>query len=63
MGNTEFAGSDRLTLNIGGGFRLLATDWIALHIDVRNHIFNIDILGEDKTSQNLEITFGVSAFF
>lgn len=63
MGNTEFAGSDRLTLNIGGGFRLLATDWLALHIDVRNHIFNIDILGEDKTSQNLEVSFGVSAFF
>ena len=63
MGNTEFAGSDRLTLNIGGGFRLLATDWLSLHIDVRNHVFNIDILGEDKTSQNLEVTFGVSAFF
>ena len=63
MGNTEFAGKDRLTLNIGGGFRLLATDWLALHIDVRNHIFNMDILGEDKTSQNLEVSFGVSAFF
>lgn len=63
MGNTEFAGNDRLTLNIGGGFRLLASDWLALHVDVRNHIFNIDILGEDKTSQNLEVTFGISAFF
>lgn len=63
MGNTKFAGNDRLTLNIGGGFRLLATDWLALHIDVRNHIFNMDKLGEDKTSQNLEVSFGVSAFF
>ena len=63
MGTTEFAGSDLLTLNLGGGFRLLATDWLSLHVDVRNHIFNIDILGEDKTSQNLEVSFGVSAFF
>ena len=63
IGNTEFAGSDRFTLNIGGGFRLLATDWLALHIDVRNHIFNMDLLGEDKLSQNLEVSFGVSAFF
>ena len=63
VGNTTFAGSDRLTLNIGGGFRLLASDWLALHIDVRNHMFNIDILAEDKTSNNLEVTFGVSAFF
>lgn len=63
VGNTTFAGSDKLTINIGGGFRLLATDWLALHIDVRDHIFNIDILAEDKTAHNLELTFGVSAFF
>lgn len=63
VGNTTFAGSDRLTLNMGGGFRLLATDWLAIHIDVRNHIFNIDILAEDKTANNLEVTFGISAFF
>ena len=63
MGNTTFAGSEKLTINIGGGFRLLATDWLALHIDVRDHIFNIDILAEDKTAHNLEVTFGVSAFF
>jgi len=63
MGNTTFAGSDKLTINIGGGFRLLATDWLALHIDVRDHIFNIDILAEDKTAHNLEVTLGVSAFF
>lgn len=63
VGSTTFAGSDKLTINIGGGFRLLATDWLALHIDVRDHIFNIDILAEDKTAHNLELTFGVSAFF
>lgn len=63
LGNTEFAGNDRLTINIGGGFRLLATDWLALHIDVRDHLFNMDILGEDKTTHNLEVSFGVSAFF
>lgn len=63
VGNTTFAGSDRLTLNIGGGFRLLATDWLAFHIDVRDYIFNIDILAEDKKTNNLEVTLGVSAFF
>jgi len=63
IGNTIFAGSDRLTLNMGGGFRLLAADWLALHIDVRNHIFKIDTFLEDKTANNLEVTFGLSAFF
>jgi len=63
IGSTEFAGSDKLTLNVGGGFRLLATDWMALHIDVRDHIFNLDITAEDKTTNNLEVTIGLSAFF
>lgn len=63
VGNTTFGGDDRLTINIGGGYRLLATDWLAFHIDVRDHIFNIDILAEDKTANNLEVTLGISAFF
>ena len=63
VGNTQFAGSDRLTINLGGGFRFLATDWMAVHIDVRDHIFNIDILAEDKTANNLEVTLGLSVFF
>ncbi len=63
IGSTTFAGADRLTLNLGGGFRLLATDWLAIHVDVRNHIFNIDILAEDKLANNLEVSFGISAFF
>ena len=63
IGNTTFAGSDRLSMNIGGGFRLLASDWLTYHIDVRDHIFNIDILGEDKSTQNLEVTIGFSIFF
>ncbi len=63
VGVTTFAGSDRLTLNIGGGFRVLANDWMALHVDVRDHIFNLDILAENTTTNNLEVTIGVSAFF
>ncbi len=63
VGNTTFAGADRLTINVGGGYRLLASDWLALHIDVRDHIFNIDILAEDKTANNLEVTLGISMFF
>lgn len=63
IGSTTFAGSDRLTMNLGGGFRFLATDWMAIHLDVRDHLFNIDILAEDKTANNLEFTFGLSVFF
>jgi outer membrane beta-barrel protein len=63
VGNTRFAGDDRFTINYGVGYRFLATDWLALHFDVRDHMFNIDILGEDKRSHNLETTLGITVFF
>lgn len=62
-GSTEFAGDDRHTLNLGFGYRFLFNDWLAGHLDVRDHIFDIDLLGTSKTSQNLEVSVGLSAFF
>jgi len=63
LGSTSFAGDDRFTVNFGAGFRFLFTDSIALHIDFRDHLFDIDILGEDKTVHNLEGHLGVTVFF
>lgn len=63
LGSTSFAGDDRFTVNFGAGFRFLFTDSIALHVDFRDHLFDIDILGEDKTAHNLEGHLGVTVFF
>jgi outer membrane beta-barrel protein len=63
LGSTRFAGDDRFTVNYGAGFRFLLTDTVALHLDFRNHLFDIDLLGEEKTAQNLEGTLGFSVFF
>ncbi len=62
VGNTSFASDDRFTVNFGVGYRFLATDWLAIHLDMRNHIFKMDVLGE-KTMNNLEMTGGFSVFF
>jgi len=62
VGNTNFDDADRFTLNFGAGYSLLATDYMAIHIDFRNYIFNMD-LPEDKTTNNLEFTAGLSFFF
>lgn len=62
-GSTEFAGDNRFTMNYGMGYRFIAADWLALHMDVRNHVFDIDLLGEAKTSNNLEFTVGATIFF
>jgi outer membrane beta-barrel protein len=63
LGSTRFAGDDRFTVNFGAGYQFLLTDSIALHIDFRDHLFDIDLLGEEKTVHNLEGSLGVTVFF
>ena len=63
VGITSFADDDRFTVNFGAGYRFLATDWLAIHLDARDHIFNIDLLGKEKTAHNLEMTTGITVFF
>ena len=63
LGSTRFAGDDRFTVNFGLGYRFLITDSIAMHIDFRDHLFDIDIIGEEKTAQNLEAHLGFTVFF
>jgi outer membrane beta-barrel protein len=62
-GNTEFAGDDYFTVSYGAGYRVLLTDSIAAHFDVRDRMFDIDVTGEDKTTHNIEFTLGATLFF
>ena len=63
LGSTRFAGDDRFSVNVGAGYRFLLSDSIALHLDFRDHLFDIDLLGEEKTAHNLEGHLGVTVFF
>ena len=63
LGSTRFAGDDRFTVNVGAGYRFLINDAVALHLDFRDHLFDIDLLGEEKTVHNLEAHLGVTVFF
>lgn len=63
VGKTKFAGDDRFTLNLGLGIRLMPLDWLAVHADVEDQIFDIDLLGKAKTAHNLGAHVGVTFFF
>ena len=63
VGSTTFAGDDRFTLNIGLGFRIMPLDWLAIHAEVRDHLFDLDLLGQEKTTQNLSASLGLTFFF
>lgn len=63
VGNTSFATEDNFTFNLGLGIRILPTDWMALHITLRDYLFKSDILGTNEIKNNFEWTFGLSVFF
>jgi outer membrane beta-barrel protein len=63
VGKTTFAGDDRFTMSFGMGMRLMPLDWLAVHADVRDHMFDIDLLGQEKTSHNIELNLGLTFFF
>jgi len=63
IGSTEFGGDDRFTVNAGLGYRLAANDWLAVRVDVRDHIFKTDLLGESETKHNFELSAGLTVFF
>ncbi|MFK7915041.1 MAG: outer membrane beta-barrel domain-containing protein [Pseudomonadales bacterium] len=63
VGSTEFGGDSRFTINAGVGYRLIATDWLAFHVTLRDHFFESDLLGENDTLHNLEFSGGLTLFF
>jgi len=62
VGNTQFGGENLFTVNGGAGFRFIATDWMAIHVDFRDHVFDTDFFIK-KTTHNLEMHTGITFFF
>ncbi len=67
IGNTSlrigFDEQRKQTFNFGFGARVFLADWAALQIDMRNHMFELDLLGKRQRTQNLEMTLGATFFF
>ena len=51
------------TYNFGFGFKVFLTDYASLQLDLRDHIFTLDLLGKSNSTQNLELTTGLSFYF
>jgi outer membrane beta-barrel protein len=63
VGSTSFVDQRRPTVNVGFGYRVYLVDWAALQLDLRDHIFSLDLLGKNQQTQNVELTAGLSFFF
>ncbi len=42
---------------------MLPTDWLAITVRMQDRIFDSDLLGESKLTNNLEANIGLSIFF
>jgi outer membrane beta-barrel protein len=63
VGSTKVATQRRPTLNFGFGYRVFLNDHFALQVDLRDHIFSLDLLGVRESTQNIELTAGLAVFF
>ena len=63
IGSVDFAGDNHLTINLGAGYRVLPTDWLAIHIGVMDRVFDSDLLGENKVTNNIETLLSATVFF
>jgi len=63
VGSTKFADQKKPTFNLGFGYRLYLADWAALQLDLRDHIFSLDLLGKRQSTQNVELTGGLTFYF
>lgn len=63
IGNTNFNNTDHTTFNFGIGIRVLPVDWFALRVEMRDHMFESDLLGQNKITHNFELTAGAAVYF
>jgi len=63
IGSVNFAGDQNFAVNFGAGFRVLPTDWLAIHIDVQDLVFKSSVTGVDQLKNNLQANIGATVFF
>ena len=61
--NVQFAGNDEIGFSLGLNYKVVVTDWLTANLIFKDHIVEREFLGEDKLSQNLEISIGFSGLF
>ncbi len=63
LGATKFAGDTRATVTLGGGYQVLFNDWFSVHFQLKDHFYDIGLLGNEKTANDLEFSTGFTIFF
>lgn len=63
VGETSFVDRDNTTFNFGIGIRLLPSDWWSIRVEMRDHLYESDLLGKNEIKNNFELSAGFSIYF
>jgi outer membrane beta-barrel protein len=63
VGNVNFNGEGHTAYTFGIGIRALPVDWFSMRFEIRDHMFNSDLLGKNELKHNFEMTLGLAAYF
>jgi outer membrane beta-barrel protein len=63
VGSVNFNNENNTAFNFGIGVRALPTTWLAVRAEIRDLLFESDVLGKNELKHNFELTLGVSAYF
>ncbi len=61
--NIEFAGEKEIGFIVGTTYKVVATDWLTWNFNLNNHIFDRSFLADNKVTNNIELSIGLSALF
>src|SRR5215472_16854402 len=63
IGNVKFDNESHTAFDLGIGIRVLPKDWLSVRFEIRDHMFNSDLLGKNELTHNFEMTLGLGAYF
>ena len=63
IGSTDFVGQKRQTISLGLGMKVFTAQRWALRVDMRDHLYTLDLLGKRERTHNLQLNAGVSYFY
>jgi outer membrane beta-barrel protein len=63
LGQTQIDGQAHFTFDAGTGYKIYIVDWFEFRMELRAHILQADITGENKVMKNIEGTAAFAVFF
>jgi outer membrane beta-barrel protein len=63
VGNVNFNRENHTSFNFGIGIRALPVDWFSTRFEMRDHMFNSDLLGKNELKHNFGMTLGLGVYF